>query len=163
VQQSGAANPLNGLDVGQVSGPALADLDGDGDFDAVVGDITGHLTYFKNTGTATAPAFVQQPPAANPFDGVDVGFAAKPTFVYLDHDGALAAVIGDDAGQLSYFKNTGTATAPTFVQQNNAANPFSGVDVSFNSTPAFADLDGDGDLDLVVGNDAGHLSYFENI
>ncbi|UCD92944.1 MAG: VCBS repeat-containing protein, partial [Methanobacteriota archaeon] len=37
------------------------------------------------------------------------------------------------------------------------------IDIGMNSAPEFADLDGDGDMDLIVGTQIGTLDYFENI
>ena len=162
VQQTGGNNPFNGVDVGGSSRPTFADLDGDGDLDAVVGEDVGNLNYFRNTGTASAPVFVLQAGGNNPFDGVDVGGLSGPTFADLDGDGDLDAVVGDNSGLLLYFRNTGTATAPVFVQQTGGNNPFNGVDVGYNTAPTFADLDGDGDLDAVVGHSVGSLNYFLN-
>src|SRR5439155_62174 len=156
------------------STPVLADLDGDGDLDAVVGDFFGTLHYFKNTGTATVPVFVEQGGAANPFNGIDVGYNSTPILADLDGDGDLDAVVSDNYGTLHYFLNTGTASAPVFVEQTGsasaaviveqggAANPFNGIAVGYNSTPILADLDGDGDLDAVVGEFYGTLHYFRN-
>ena len=135
-EQTGAANPFNGVHVGVVSTPSFADLDGDGDLDAVVGENDGILHYFENTGSATAPAFTEQTGAANPFDGVDVGIASAPSFADLDGDGDLDAVVGEFYGTLRYFENTGSATAPVFTARTGAANPFNGVDVGVYSTPA---------------------------
>ena len=56
------------------STPSFADLDGDGDLDAVVGEAVGTLHYFENTGSAIAPAFTERTGAANPFNGVGVGY-----------------------------------------------------------------------------------------
>jgi hypothetical protein len=162
VQQTGATNPFNGVDVGAGSAPTFADLDGDGDLDALFGATEGTLSYFQNTGTATAPIFTERTGAANPFNGVDVGIRSTPTFADLDGDGDLDAVVGEEDGILNYFENTGTATAPIFTERTGAANPFNGVDVGDVSAPAFADLDGDGDLDLAVGNPNGVRNYFEN-
>ena len=160
--RTGAANPFNGVGVAGYSSPSFADLDGDGDLDAVVGEDDGTLHYFENTGTATAPAFTARDGAANPFNGVDVGELSKPSFADLDGDGDLDAVVGERYGALRYFQNTGTALAPAFTEQTGAANPLDGVDVGYTSTPSFADLDGDGDLDAAVGESSGTLRYFEN-
>ena len=160
-ERTGAANPFNGVDVGQLSTPSFADLDGDGDLDAVVGNLYGTLRYFQNTGTTTAAAFTERTGAANPFNGVDVNWSA-PSFADLDGDGDLDAVVGEFNGSLFYFENTGTAIAPAFTARTGAANPFNGVDVGNISTPSFVDLDGDGDLDAIVGASDGTLRYFEN-
>ena len=60
--------------------------------------------------------------------------------------GDLDLVVGNSAGELNYFENTGTSTAPAFVQRTGSANPFDGIDVGSYSKPAFGDLDGDGTL-----------------
>ena len=54
-----------------------------------MGNGDGLLNYIENTGTATAPAFVQRTGSANPFDGIDVGSSSKPTLGNLDGDGTL--------------------------------------------------------------------------
>jgi hypothetical protein len=72
-EQTGATNPFNTVDVGTDSTTSFADLDGDGDLDAIVGGNTGTLRYFENTGSAIAPAFVERTGAANPFNTFDVG------------------------------------------------------------------------------------------
>ena len=60
-----------------------------GDFDLVVGNQTGSLTYIENTGTTTAPVFVQRTGTANPFDGIDVGGYSTPALADFDNDGTL--------------------------------------------------------------------------
>ena len=160
-QQAGAANPLNGVDVGNFSAASFADLDGDGDLDAVVGDDLGHHDYFQNTGTAIAPAFAERTGAANPFNGVDFQYRSTPSFADLDGDGDFDAIVGDNNGTLHYFQNTGSATAPVFTERTGAANPLNGG-VGYYSAPSFADLDGDGDLDALVGDLDGILHFPEH-
>jgi uncharacterized protein (DUF2141 family) len=159
---TGAANPLNGIDIGGASHPSFADLDGDGDLDAVIGEGDGSLNYYENTGTALAPVFTVRTGAANPLNGLDVGYTSAPKFVDLDGDGDLDAVVGGDAGVLKYYENTGTASAPVFTERTGSANPFNGIDIGIFSAPGFVDMNGDGDLDLVVGEADGVLTYYEN-
>ena len=139
-----------------------------GDLDLVVGNWDGELIYIENTGTSTAPVFVARTGSANPFDGIDVGSRSTPAPGDLDGDGTLRPrpsidkqrshlkfvslagdldlVVGNETGPLSYIENTGTSTAPAFVQRTGSANPFDGIDVGDHSTPALGDLDGDGTL-----------------
>jgi len=159
-QQTGASNPFNGIDVGTRSQPDLVDIDGDGDLDAFVGERYGEIEYFENVGSATNPSYAAS--VTNPFGLADVFNYASPTFVDIDNDGDLDAFVGDQ-GFVKYFENVGTASSPSFASSVN--DPF-GIDlanVDARITPTFVDIDGDGDLDLFVGEDDGTLNYFENV
>jgi len=159
-----ATNPFAGINVGFVSTPALADLDGDGDFDLVVGENDGTLNYYRNDGKATAPdyVYVAANDATNPLASIDVGTVSKPAFADLDGDGDLDLIVGEYQGSLNYYRNTGTATAPNYVAVSDSTNSLPGIIIGFETSPIFADLDGDGDLDLVVGELDGNLNYFTN-
>ena len=54
-----------------------------------MGEYDGALIYVENTGTSTAPVFVQQTGTANPFDGIDVGRQSSPTLADFDNDSTL--------------------------------------------------------------------------
>ncbi|MBE9146515.1 Ig-like domain-containing protein, partial [Planktothrix mougeotii] len=153
-EKTGADNPLNGVDVGNNSAPVLVDVDGDGDLDAFIGNIIGEIKYFQNNNGS----FTEQIGAANPFNGVDVGILASPSFADVDKDGDLDAFIGNRDGNIKYFQNNNGS----FTEQIGAANPFNGVDVGTNSNPSFADIDKDGDLDAFIGNSVGNIKYFQN-
>ncbi len=160
--QTGAANPLAGQDLGSDSTAALGDLDGDGDLDLVAGEFDGVFNYFENTSSAASPAFLHRTGTANPLNGQDVGGDSAPSLGDLDSDGDLDLVAGEFDGVFNYFENTGSAESPAFLARTGAANPLSGQDVGILSAPSLGDLDGDGDLDLVVGEQNGGFRYYEN-
>ncbi|MEG4070956.1 FG-GAP-like repeat-containing protein, partial [Microcoleus sp. Pol11C2] len=150
--------PFNLTDVGNYASPTLVDIDGDGDLDAFVGELDGNTRYYRNTGTASAPAFAA--PQINPFNLTDVGYTASPTFVDIDGDGDLDAFVGSNDGNTYYYRNTGTASAPVFAAPQT--NPFNLTDVGNNASPTFVDIDGDGDLDAFVGRSNGDTFYYQN-
>lgn len=140
--------------------PLLADLDDDGDYDLLVS--TGYgFYYFENTGDAETPEFAQ--PVENPFGIVPVNYyngyvysnALKPTAADIDGDGDLDLIVGSyynnvgQYGDLVYYENIGTVQNPEFAEP--VLNPFGLSSPGYSSFPTFADLDNDGDFDLVVG------------
>ena len=159
--RSGAANPMNGRDIGDSARPAFADLDGDGDVDLLSGRLAGDFDYFANTGTTTIPLFAAS--LANPFGLTGVGSESAPMLGDIDADGDSDVVVGRASGDFAFFENTGDATSPAFLERTGFFNPLYGLDVGTASTPTLADFDGDGDLDLAAGRLDGTLAYFENI
>ena len=157
---STAPAPLGLTAVGLESRVSLGDLDGDGDLDALVSDATGVMTYFENTGSATAPAYVQVG-GSTPFGLPDTGSFSAPALGDLDGDGDLDLLVGVNSGRFKYYENTGDASSAAFIRVGDNA-PFGLPDTGDLSTPALVDIDADGDLDLFVGNLDGGMRYFKN-
>ncbi len=142
------------LPSGSNSTPALGDLDDDGDLDLFVGASNGTIHFYRNEGTPEAPDFALE---AEEFAGIDVGSRAAPVLVDLDGDGRLDLVVGAKDGAVTVYRNEGTPEAPDFAAEGEALP----IDAPRYATPAFADLDGDGDADVVTGGEGGGLVYFE--
>ena len=107
--------PLTLGDVAGYAAPALGDLDGDGDFDALVGSFGEGIFVAMNTGTATAPAFA--PPAADAFGMLipaNQPQLSTPELGDLDADGDLDALVGTVSNQIFDVRNLGTPVNPTF-------------------------------------------------
>ncbi|MBK3734600.1 DUF4347 domain-containing protein, partial [Azospirillum brasilense] len=152
------SNPFGLSRAGFGSSVELADIDGDGDLDALIGVDDGHTVFYRNVGTATAPTFTLE--GSNPFGLGNVGVSATPKLLDIDGDGDLDALIGSGDGKTYFYRNVGTAAAPTFVLEGT--NPFGLGDVGDNATPIFVDIDGDGDLDALIGNTDGDTVLFRN-
>ena len=153
-----ASDSVAQIDRGSNTAPALADLDGDGDLDLVVGESSGELNYFRNEGTPEVSRFVAIPDA---FAGLDVGRRSAPAFADLDGDGDLDLLVGSEAGGVHVFFNKGApAGEPAALLRFEAAGSLDLLTPDL-AAPALADLDGDGDLDLVTGGSGGGLVFFD--
>ncbi|RNE89306.1 VCBS repeat-containing protein, partial [Marichromatium sp. AB32] len=155
---SAITNPFSLSNVGNGATPSLVDLDGDGDLDLVVGNWSGDLLFFENTGTASEADFAS--PATNPYNLTIAGSNATPALADIDDDGHLDAFVGNEHGELLYFHNTGSATQPDFATPS--ASPFGLSPVDRSTKPTLADIDNDGLIDAVIGNSSGSIQYFKN-
>jgi hypothetical protein len=110
---------------------------------------------------------------------IDVGLNSYPIFFDYNKDGLLDLLIGNDGyvndslsdyvGQLALFKNNGTANKPSFelMDDNYLSLPSLLLDrvdstPSRNIFPCSGDIDGDGDLDLLITVETGDIFLFED-
>ncbi len=161
-EQSGENNPLDHYQEGFEGKLDFVDIDNDGDWDVFIGDDYGTIRFYRNEGSASSPLFVEKTGSDNPLDQVYAGDFAKPAFADLDFDGDSDLILGVDDGSFHYFENKGTAEQAEFIELIGNQNPFSSFDAGTESKPAFADLDGDGDPDLISGNESGNIKYYKN-
>ena len=143
-------------DVGSWASPALGDVDGDGDYDMVVGvSNDAYLRYYRNDGNATNPSWTHV--SSNWLDISDS--YGTPEFVDLDADGDIDLVAGRRYGSLYYWRNDGTPTTPAWTYVGVLVS----IGGSYQYTSAtFADMDADGDMDMVVGDRYGTTRYYKN-
>ena len=165
-------NPL--LDgVGQSLSPnavaTFVDLDGDSDYDLVVGNGVNGILYYKNTGTAASAEMTLISGSKDTFSGINAGYSYhKPTFADLDDDTDLDLLVTGyyDYDNTFYYENTGSAEAPVFTL-NNANSGLENHDLDAYLTATMADVDSDGDDDILIGELNGitgdfSFRYFEN-
>jgi uncharacterized protein (DUF2141 family) len=135
---------------------AAGDLFGAGRPDLVVGTAGGQLLVYENLGGGDMPSFRSHAEAILPTP--QRAFSA-PALVDVDGDGLLDLVVGDRNGRLELIRNVGNKRQPAW---RPADLFFGGIDVGALSVPQFADLDGDGAVDLFVGNARGIVVLFRN-
>ena len=159
------------FDHGRGSHFALGDLTGDGVDDLLV----GNDSYYNDGNALTAEfalyvydastdSYQQQVPSWLSSLNASMGgtlLVLDPTLHDMDADGDLDLLFGSDAGFVSYVENTGGAGAPASFGPLQAV--WMGIELGINTSPAVADVTGDGLPDLLVGERRGLLSFFPNV
>jgi hypothetical protein len=143
-------------------GATAVDWDDDGDLDLVLGGYDGKLFVRLNEGSATAPAFATESILLTSGDDplVVPGRDAIPKIADWDGDGLFDILSGSGEGGVYWLRNVGTKGAPAFASAVALVRPADpGRDFTDEPTSpgqrtqaCATDYDGDGDLDLLVGD-----------
>ncbi len=138
------------------------DLDGDGTQDVLTGSWPGELYIFKGTKTETGCAYAEAVRIEDK-DGhpINTGNASVVYASDWDRDGDLDLVVGSIEGWVWFVPNeSGDKTLKFGKAEKVKAG---GKEIhEHHSGPAIADWDGNGTLDLVMGNGEGHVLWYAN-
>ena len=155
------------IEVGDFSTPALTDIDQDGDADLFIGkyvntSLRGSISYYQNTGTASAPAYKF---ITDDFLGLSFLslYNIKPQFIDLDKNGGIDLVLTATSIQGGvtnvYYMLSKSSTSSSFGGQTLQS---SNVTIGLNENITMVDVDEDGKVDMLIGKSTGSLEYWRN-
>jgi hypothetical protein len=149
--------------------PQLVDVDRDGLFDLISGDIDGHIFYYRNQGSRTTPIFLANSP--DTLGGLDLNgiFPAKsvPRLADFNADGKWDLAVGEMGGKLILFDNIFDTVVHRYDSVFYYSNALGGASVdvadfgdAFRMT--VVNWNGDSLPDLMLGTNNGGIMALRN-
>lgn len=135
-------NPFSSLTGTYIDG-AFADIDGDGDNDAILLTDSREPKYFENVG-----GVYTENPGANPFQSGERGTGID--IADFNNDGVLDAIIidGHSSGHITHYRLQSGVFNDLSSDYLNYDDPYNQSSGSYKAK--FNDVDGDGLLDIVI-------------
>ena len=156
------------IDMGEGARPVFVDLNYDQKMDMLVcnsGFYQNLTTYqsrvyhYENVGTNNNPEYKLIDKDFADLSTYNLGMDLHVTFHDLDGDFDLDMMVGNGDGKIQHFENQGLLPTVDFVLKNGN---FQSIDVGSNSTPFLYDVNQDGAVDIIIGNQEGLIYYYKN-
>ncbi|MFO7974461.1 MAG: VCBS repeat-containing protein, partial [Candidatus Hydrogenedentota bacterium] len=128
------------------------------------GPLHGYLWFHKNTGTNEHPVYAEGIRLEADDSPIDVYGNPCPCIADWDGDGDLDLVCGEFRDEFTYFENVGTRTNPRLAPGRPAMTRNGRLKIDLcMMNPLPCDWNGDGQPDLIVGQEDGRVSIILNL
>jgi hypothetical protein len=147
------------IDVGQNATPQIFDVDNDGRSDLIIGCLNGSVFYYRNMGTTQIPVFEWQTDSLGQAVASSLlGIQGKSVpCMYRNSIGETQLLLGTETGRLMQFGNIDGNLQGTF---SLISGDFEQIHEGARTALASADINNDGLIDFVVGNNGGGLAVW---
>lgn len=156
------------------------DIDGDGVKDLIVSpniqddtENTKSVWTYKNNGTNTQPNFNFIEDNFIQKEMIEYGRSAYPVLFDYNNDGLIDLFVSSFgkfapnqttgySSKVALYENIGSVSEPIFDLVTEDFGSFSSLGLERALYPTFADIDGDTDIDVLLGNYEGKINVVEN-
>ncbi len=155
------------IDVGDFSTPQLYDVDHDGLLDLVIGERSGNINYYHNEGNAQNPVFTFITDSLGKVNVTDLSISydgfSTPSF-FKETDGKTGLLVGSEQGKVFYFTQIDDNLDGVFMESDQLHQLLDTLPMNFDmglrTSAIITDLNHDGQLEMMTGNYAGGLEFF---